>query len=70
MSKVVPAVKHAKDAADALVRLNSFGAILALTESGLFPGGDPVQVGQINAICKRAIQRELKKYDAALGRLS
>lgn len=55
------------EAAKAMVRLNSFAAILALTESGLFPGVEPEAVSKINAICKKAMQAELTKYDAALA---
>lgn len=57
----------AVDAAKAMVRLNLFAAIEALTENGLCPGGEPAALRQIRAICQRAMKTELNKYDVALA---
>ena len=62
-------VQHAKDAAEALCRLNNFGAIQALCESGLFPGNTiyfETSVNKIIKICKTQMQVELTRYDNSL----
>ena len=62
-------LKYTQEAADALCRLNNYGAIQALCESGLFPGRN-VQYGsavsKITQICKGQMRLELTRYDKAL----
>ena len=56
-----------KDAIDAMVNLNQFAAIQAMTENGLLRGNVPA-ARKISDICKKEIQRQLKIHDKAMGR--
>lgn len=61
----------AKEAATARANLNTWGAVIALLESGLLTGPSAAYYKaeqSVIKIAKAQIQAELKRYDAALAR--
>lgn len=60
---------HAEEAARAHTNLNTWGAVVALLESGLlYPGHSHQAVDRVIKIAKAEMQRHLKQYDAARAR--
>ena len=62
----------AKNAATAAANLNTWGAVVALMESGLLSGPSKHYdhaASKVIGIAKVQMQRELARYDAALARV-